>query len=118
MTAALSATGKVLAGARQRTAKGHPPDKGLSLFVTCHITSRVTVTLGCHVMSRWKLAEVEKSIVLIYNGECYAVQMLTFCCLAKQILRHFITNFLKRLSFYIDFGQKNRRPAIKQRRSE
>ena len=40
---ALPASGKVLAGARQRKANEHPPTWVLSFFVTCHATSRVTV---------------------------------------------------------------------------
>lgn len=51
---------KVLAGARQETANEHPPTRVLPFRLTCHATSRVTVTLCvtqchavCNTMSRF-----------------------------------------------------------------
>ena len=40
--------GKDLAGARQSTANEHPPTRVLPFRLTCHATSRVTVTQQSH----------------------------------------------------------------------
>ena len=76
-TAALSAAGKVLAGARQRKSHQAPPTRVFLLFLTRHATSRVTF---CHAKMKAGIKIFEMLIRTVSESNYFFFENLPVSC--------------------------------------
>ena len=92
--------GKDLAGARQRTANEHPPTRVLPFCLTCHATSRVTVTQQSHTISR-NVTREGNALVTQYRKRLRENFLKDLEKFLKDLEKRLRENFLKDLEKFL-----------------